>query len=319
MTRGRWNDAYHESGRAIELEPTDALYASQHALALIRLGSEDAAVELIETALANDPEDACGHLVKGWYHVRQKDFDRAHLHFREAIRLDPESTHTRAGMLFAIKSRSRLLRFLIPSGSEVSPEQTTVFALVTIFCIYGCVYGMSSMDQPFDLGAGVVPPTIAVVCVAAYRQLLGPYSNALVYLTGFGRPLLSRHHVQSMTASLAFLALGLLFLVPLTFGQQLLPWVPAAAGSVLCGLAVSDSFTPAGTLKHFMRLAFAAFMSLLLTAAFVCEVTEMAIGSRLWHTLLIAQCVYVLIGVFALVARVIRSVNQSNAFERRHA
>ena len=43
----------------------------------------------------------------GWAFLNTKDYDQAFAHFREALRLDPESEFARRGVIEAIKAKNR--------------------------------------------------------------------------------------------------------------------------------------------------------------------------------------------------------------------
>lgn len=106
----RWAEGEEWSRRALAVDPRNGLASNllAHALRLqgkVALGEEEA-----ERLLAADPEDGLAHVNAGWSALQRGDRRRAETHFREALRLDPDSEAAREGLIESFRARSVFYR-----------------------------------------------------------------------------------------------------------------------------------------------------------------------------------------------------------------
>jgi tetratricopeptide (TPR) repeat protein len=95
---------------ALERDPdhSGAANVLSHALRLQGRIEENAGQ--IAAMLERDPEDDGNHTAAGWNALHARQYDRAQTHFREALRLNPDSEFARNGLIESFKSRSRIYR-----------------------------------------------------------------------------------------------------------------------------------------------------------------------------------------------------------------
>ncbi|NLT71410.1 MAG: tetratricopeptide repeat protein [Verrucomicrobiaceae bacterium] len=106
----RWADAEEWSRRALALDGDNAMAANILAHTLRLQGKQEDNAEAVARLLAADPEDSFAHVNAGWSALQAKDQARAEGHFREALRLDPESDMAREGLLESFRARSWFYR-----------------------------------------------------------------------------------------------------------------------------------------------------------------------------------------------------------------
>jgi len=106
----RWAEAEEWSRRALALDGDNAMAANILAHTLRMQGKRQLNTEAVERLLAADPEDSFAHVNAGWSALHSRDQGRAEQHFREALRLDPESDMAREGLLEAFRARSWFYR-----------------------------------------------------------------------------------------------------------------------------------------------------------------------------------------------------------------
>lgn len=106
----RWAEAEEWSRHALALDGDNAMAANILAHTLRMQGKRELNVEAVERLLAADPEDSFAHVNAGWSALQAKDQPRAERHFREALRLDPESDMAREGLLESFRARSWFYR-----------------------------------------------------------------------------------------------------------------------------------------------------------------------------------------------------------------
>jgi len=108
-----WRGAVEHAERALALDPERVGAANVRALALTQLGERDQAASAIEGVLARDPGNAITHRNYGWNKLSAGDHRGALGHFREALRLDPNSELAKQGMVAACRARNPLYRAVL--------------------------------------------------------------------------------------------------------------------------------------------------------------------------------------------------------------
>ena len=105
-----WAAAESSARQALALDPDMAVAANQlaHALRLQNKMDENAAQ--IAGMLIRDPEDADTHASAGWSALQRGRHRDAEVHFREALRLEPDHASAREGMLNSFRARSPFYR-----------------------------------------------------------------------------------------------------------------------------------------------------------------------------------------------------------------
>ncbi|EDY17880.1 TPR repeat-containing protein [Chthoniobacter flavus Ellin428] len=105
-----WPLAERSAREALALDADNSGAANQlaQALRLQNKLAENAAH--LAGMLARDPEDAFTHANAGWAALQRGEHRAAEVHFREALRLDPDFDYAREGLLSSFRARSPLYR-----------------------------------------------------------------------------------------------------------------------------------------------------------------------------------------------------------------
>lgn len=106
----RWADAEEWSRKALASDSDNAMAANLLTYSLRMQGRKGENAMAVEQLLAADPEDSFAHVNAGWSALQQNDHKRAERHFREALRLDPDSEMARGGLLESFRARSLFYR-----------------------------------------------------------------------------------------------------------------------------------------------------------------------------------------------------------------
>jgi tetratricopeptide (TPR) repeat protein len=113
LARRRWPAALAAAEQALALNPEHVGAANLRAMALVRLGRKAEAMTSVDHALHRAPEDAFSHANQGWNQLHRNDPRAAQVHFREALRLQPDLEYAREGMLEALKARNPVYRGML--------------------------------------------------------------------------------------------------------------------------------------------------------------------------------------------------------------
>lgn len=106
----RWAEGEEWSRRALAIDPGNGMASNLLAHTLRLQGKVALGEEEVERLLAADPEDSLAHVNAGWSALQKGDRHRAETHFREALRLDPDSEAARDGLIESFRARSVFYR-----------------------------------------------------------------------------------------------------------------------------------------------------------------------------------------------------------------
>ena len=109
----KWEEVLKAAEQGLEAEPEHEACENLRAAALTTLGRRSEAGLTIQESLRRNPENAFTHANEGWrlLHVRQPE--QAMVHFREALRLDPNMEWARRGIVEAMKARFFIYRMML--------------------------------------------------------------------------------------------------------------------------------------------------------------------------------------------------------------
>ncbi|MEX2176833.1 MAG: tetratricopeptide repeat protein [Pirellulaceae bacterium] len=156
----RPNEALEAANRGLAIEPEHTLSTNLRAQALVRLGDRSGAAATMGQALGRRPDDAYTHANQGWTLLHQQQPDKALVHFREALRLDPGMEWARAGIVEAMKARNFVYRWMLAYFlwmARLSPQ-------VRWILVIGALFGSQVIGR-----------------MAAQNPPLAPYLHALLY------------------------------------------------------------------------------------------------------------------------------------------
>jgi tetratricopeptide (TPR) repeat protein len=105
-----WPLAERSAREALAFDADNSGAANQLAQALRLQNKQAENAAHLAGMLARDPEDAFTHVNAGWAALQRGQHREAEVHFREALRLDPEFDHAREGLLSSFRARSPLYR-----------------------------------------------------------------------------------------------------------------------------------------------------------------------------------------------------------------
>ncbi len=104
--RADWLGTLAAADEGLALDPQQVACLNLRALALACLNRPAEAEPMLRHALATAPESADTHAIRGHLRVQAGDFVGAGEHFRDALRLDPDSEPVRIGLIEMLKARN---------------------------------------------------------------------------------------------------------------------------------------------------------------------------------------------------------------------
>jgi tetratricopeptide (TPR) repeat protein len=213
---GRTREAEVAARTALSIDPQDEAAANQLSHALRLQGRKVENSEQIEMLLANNPESARTHATAGWAALQIGRRVDAEKHFLEALRLEPDNSQSREGLLESFRARSPLYRaylqycFLL---ERMQPAARWALILGFVFLIQIANFILVGPLAP----AAVVLGTLYLLFVLSFWVARG-LGNAVVLFDPRGRLALKRTEkieavviTASVVFGLAGLSLGIFY------------------------------------------------------------------------------------------------------------
>lgn len=197
LSRSRWADALDAADEGLELDPEHTACANLRATALVHLDRRDEAGATLHGALARDPDNSHTHANQGWASLHAADRRAALDHFREALRLDPESEWAREGLAEALKARNPLyaamLRYFL--WMERLSPRTRWIVILGGYVAFRLTRGVARSNpglEPF-----LLPLMIAYGVFVLLSWTARPLSDAVLMASTDGRYALSAEQRRS--------------------------------------------------------------------------------------------------------------------------
>lgn len=113
----RWPETLAAAEEGLQLDPTHDDCTNLRGFALTQLGDAEGAAAALRGQLGRTPSDARTHANRGHTLMHQRQYREAQEHFREALRLDPQSEWAREGLVESLRASHwfyrPILRFLL--------------------------------------------------------------------------------------------------------------------------------------------------------------------------------------------------------------
>jgi tetratricopeptide (TPR) repeat protein len=187
-----WKAALAAADAGLAIEPEHAACINARGVALVNLGRREEASQTIAGALQNNPHNATTHANQGWALLHAGDYKAALEHFREALRIDPESRWAKSGIVEALKARNPIYRAMLKYFLFMSRmgRQVQWGIIVGGYIAFNLL--RQAADSNPQLSPWVTPILIAYGVFAVLTWLAAPLFNLMLRIDRFGRYALSR-------------------------------------------------------------------------------------------------------------------------------
>ena len=232
----RWEEAEAAARKALALNPDHQ--GAQNALAIyLRMqGRVEESVRGVDQRLERDPEDPVAHANSGWAALQGGDREKAEGHFREALRLDPDSEYARLGLREAYKARSPLYRAYLRWIFFMQRFSQGQRWLIIIGIYLGYRFGQAILVQVHPLAAAALVVAYLLFCFWSF--LASGVGHALMLADRWARLTLNRRERLDGLLVGVFFLLGVALVV---LGLTVLPVGVAFLGGGLAAGAVPVS------------------------------------------------------------------------------
>jgi tetratricopeptide (TPR) repeat protein len=271
--RRNWHATLEQAENGLAIDPDHVWCTNLRAMALVKLGRKQEAAATLGNALSRDPENAVSHANQGWTLLHAGDHRAAKVHFREALRLDPNQPWAKAGMVEALKSSFFLYRWLLRFFLFMS----RLSGRAQWGVILGAYFGYQALRAVAERNPAAAPylwPILwAYIAFVALTWLAYPLLNLALRLHRFGRYALSRDQIvgSNIVGGLLLLAI-VCVIVALADGRVLL--LLTALHCVLLMIPVKGAFScPKGWPRNVMFAVSAGLAALVIVFAIWSQTT----------------------------------------------
>ena len=210
LVRSEFADALEAANHGLEIDAEHGDCQNLKATALTHLGRHDEANRTIKGQLQRDPDDAWTHANQGWACLHQNQNKQAMVHFREALRLDPELEFAQQGMLNALRARNPIYRLLLMYFLWMSRLGTGARWGVIIGGYMGFRL-LNNLGNQYPALQVWTLPLVILYILFAFLTWTGPVIfNLFLRLDRYGRYLLSEDEVRASNIVGASLLLSLI-------------------------------------------------------------------------------------------------------------
>jgi len=160
LQKQEWQHALEAADHGLALNSEDVDLNNLRAIALVRLGRREEAGQTLDFALSREPENATTHANQGWALLHRGNVREAMAHFREALRLNPEHTWAKQGIVEALKARNPIYRVMLAYFlwmSRLSPN--------TRWAIVIGAYMLSRLARTLSLSVPTLAPIMTPVLI----------------------------------------------------------------------------------------------------------------------------------------------------------
>jgi tetratricopeptide (TPR) repeat protein len=178
-------------GLAIDPQQGDCLRAQ--ALAIRALGDSASATAASGQAIAANPEGASEHVIHGRTLLLAGNYEQALDHFTEAMRLDPNSSYAREGLLEGLRARHRFYRCLLRLGLGYTKRRRGIWLPVLLFLsLITPVIVTVILAKHYHLADSIRSPLIRLGLIPGLCLILGKYwATFLLQFDPIGRHILT--------------------------------------------------------------------------------------------------------------------------------
>ena len=209
LGRSRWTDAISAADKALSLDPESEAARGLRAVALAMSGRGAGWQEAADGTLAVAPDSALAHAFSGQAHLVRGGEREAAEHFREALRLDPESEFAQAGLADAMKAGHPLFRPLF----RFFVWQERLSRGWKIALTVGPLLLVRALRPAGDHNALVIALIALWIAFVAVTWMSVPIANLALRLSPLGRAVLPAEQKRSSAAFLAFVVAALVAVV----------------------------------------------------------------------------------------------------------
>lgn len=191
LQKKKYYQALDMADEGLKINPKSEFCLNARATALTKLNRKEEVKETIDNLLNDNPDNAYSHANVGWSYLENNNAKKALEHFRESLKLYPNSELARSGMLAAIKSKNKVYNLYLQYSFWIGKksEKNQWFFIIGLYLVYRFSIKILSAT---GLSIIAVPLLIIYLLFALGSWIMEPLSNMILLFDKFGKYLLDK-------------------------------------------------------------------------------------------------------------------------------
>jgi tetratricopeptide (TPR) repeat protein len=204
-----FKQALNKANEGLAVDAGNITCLNARSTALNKLSRTDDAITTMQDALAQDPDNEFTHATVGWNYLEKGKHKDAAIHFREALRIDPNYQNARTGLKEALKSKIAPYRWILQYSFWLrnKGKKFRWIFLVCILAFIQFVYQYQERNPGFK-NTGIVILFIYGAFAAA-SWIINPLANTFLLVSREGKYALNRSEKLNAISFLICLFAGI--------------------------------------------------------------------------------------------------------------
>lgn len=212
LAQQAWAAALEKADEGLYWEADNLTCLNARSRALNKLRRTGEAIHTMQDALAVDPHNEMTHTTVAWNYLEKGSHKQAHHHFREALRINPNSEHARAGLKEALKSKVAPYRWLLQYHFWLQHKgkrwrTASPIVLYLLFRLSSGVLSAAGASKEW-----VYLPVALYLLLVMTSWTINPIANFILLFHPLGKHAVTASEKWSAVAVVSALASGLLLL-----------------------------------------------------------------------------------------------------------
>ena len=206
-------NALKKANEGLEIDPENITCLNARATALNKLKQTDAAVETMQTALKQNPENEFTHTTIGWNFLEKGRHKDAAAHFREALRIHPNLEGAQTGLKQALKSRIAPYRWLLQYSFWISNKGKNLQWILplALFALVRLLIAVLGEKNNFSIAVVAIVGFYLLFVITSW--VINPVANFTLLFNKDGKYALTNSEKWSAITSVGALVFGALILI----------------------------------------------------------------------------------------------------------
>ncbi|MEN9568941.1 MAG: hypothetical protein RL172_172 [Bacteroidota bacterium] len=243
-----FKQALDKANEGLQADPENITCLNVRSIAQNKLKMTDAAIETMEYALAQDPDNEFTHTTVGWNYLEKGKHNLAANHFREALRIDPNMPGAKEGLKEALKSKIPPYKWLLQYSFWINNKGKKAGWMIPL----GIYFAMRLLTGA--LGSNNATKNIVPIVVGLYllfvitSWLINPIANLFLLFYKDGKYALTTTEKNTAITVVSALVLGLLLLTTGMFMAGYSKNLQTAF--MIAGIALAATAVPLGKIEY---------------------------------------------------------------------
>jgi tetratricopeptide (TPR) repeat protein len=239
--------ALAKANEGLAVDPENITCLNVRSIAQNKLKMTDAAIETMQYALAQDPDNQFTHSTVGWNYLEKGKHKLAAKHFREALRIDPNFNNAKEGLKESLKSKIPPYKWLLRYSFWINNQGKKARWMIPLGLYFGVRVAAAAFgnNSSTEMIGGTIVVLYLLFVITSW--LINPIANLFLYFHKDGKYALNATEKNTALTVVGALVAGLLFFFT---GAVLNGHKKLVTASMIAAAACCFSAVPLGRIEY---------------------------------------------------------------------